>query len=454
MPDSFSLTPKQTEALRLIGGPAQHVLLEGGSRSGKTFLWCRAFAVRALAASRSRHAMLRFRFNHIKASIVLDTWPKMMGLCYPQVPYHLDRSDWFVRFPNESEIWFGGLDDKERTEKILGQEYATMLFNEGSQLPYPSVQMALTRLAQRCTVDATGKPLRLKAGYDCNPPSQAHWMFQVFHRKRDPETKRDIPDPEEYAHMLINPRDNEANLPPEYIRMLERLPPRMRVRFLEGRYADATPGALWTLETIEKWRSNDSLPDMQRIVVAGDPSGSGDTDNADNDEIGIIVAGLGTDGNAYVLEDLTVKAGPEVWGGVMVSGFDRHDADVIVAETNFGGDMVRFVVQAAASKPDRLGKRKPPFKKLTASRGKVVRAEPISALHEQGKIRLAGYFPELEDELCGFTTNGYIGTRSPNRADAMIWAISELFPGMTKEPAKERTPTHAQRNYGTSGWMA
>jgi predicted phage terminase large subunit-like protein len=183
------------------------------------------------------------------------------------------------------------------------------------------------------------------------------------------------------------------------------------------------------------------------VVVAVDPSGSGDEDNAGNDEIGIVVAGLGQDGRAYVLEDLTLKAGPKTWGNVATTAFDRHMADKIVAETNYGGDMVKFVVQTA--KPG------VPFKKLTASRGKAVRAEPISSLTEQGKIRFAGQFSQLEDELCAFTTNGYVGQNSPNRADAFVWAMSELFPGIVKEKRERkeqssRPVVHA----GPAGWLA
>ena len=183
---------------------------------------------------------------------------------------------------------------------------------------------------------------------------------------------------------------------------------------------------------------------MIRIVVSVDPSGSGDTDNADNDAIGIVVAGLGIDGNGYVLEDLTCKAGPKVWGNVATTAYDRHQANIIIGETNYGGDMVRYVIQT--SKP------KVPFKKITASRGKSVRAEPISALTEQGKIRFAGSFPELEDELCSFTPAGYIGNGSPNRADAFVWAMSELFPGIVKEPAKKEDMKE-RKNYGSHGWM-
>jgi predicted phage terminase large subunit-like protein len=433
----FSRTARQREAWDLLGGPAKHVMLAGGSRSGKTLLICQAIAMRGLAAKKSRHAVLRFRFSAVKKSIVLDTWPKMMGMCYPSVDYDLSKTDWYARLPNDSEIWFGGLDDKERVEKILGNEYATLFFNECSQIPLQSRNTALTRLAQLCEAEVNGvkRPLRLKAFYDENPPSQAHWSYKEFVRKIEPESGKVFAAPETYAMMYVNPEHNLDNLPADYIAELERLPMRLRLRFLEGKFADITAGALWTIEIIDQYRHTEPLPDMQRMIVAVDPSGAGEDDNA-ADSIGILVCGLGIDGRGYVLEDVTCKAPPRVWGNVATNAYDRHGADCIVAEKNFGGEMVRHVIQTA--KPG------VPCKLVVASRGKVVRAEPISALTEQGKIRFAGVFPELEEELTSFTTHGYVGDGSPNRADAFVWAMSEVFPGMVKAERKEIDLTQFQ----------
>lgn len=422
------------------------VMLFGGSRSGKTFITVRAIVIRALAASGSRHAILRFRFNHVKASVVRDTFPKVMDLCFPNVNYHLDKTDWFAQFPNGSQIWFGGLDDKERTEKILGQEHVTIYLNESSQIMYSSVLLAITRLAQvvTYTVEGITKTLRPKMFFDCNPPSMAHWSYKLFIKKLDPDSNKPLSNPEDYDSLQMNPVDNEDNLSPVYLKTLRNMPARMKKRFYDGGFADTTENALWTLEMIDKWKTTDT-PDMQRIIVAVDPSGAGDEDNLDNDAIGIIVAGLGTDGNAYLLEDLTIKAAPATWGKVATSAFDRHQADLIVAEMNYGGEMVKFVVRAA--------KPKVPFKKVTATRGKVVRAEPISSLTEQGKIRFAGDFQELEDELYSFTTMGYIGEKSPNRADAFIWAMSELFPGMVKKEKQKKERRPRQHYSGSGAWM-
>jgi phage terminase large subunit-like protein len=129
-----------------------------------------------------------------------------------------------------------------------------------------------------------------------------------------------------------------------------------------------------------------------------------------------------------VLEDCTVKAGPATWGKVATGAFDRHSADIVVGEVNFGGAMVKHTIQVARPRT--------PFLSVTASRGKVARAEPISALYEAGKVRHVGYFSELEEEMSAFSTVGYLGDDSPNRADALIWVLSALFPAILNSNSK------------------
>lgn len=423
----FKLTPKQSRQIDMIGSSATHCMAYGGSRSGKTFGFVRAMMIRALA-HKSRHAMLRYRFNHIKASIILDTLPKVMEICFPGVADNckMDKTDWYYTLPNGSEVWFGGLDDKERTEKILGQEYATIYLNECSQIPYASRNMAMTRLAQNT-------PLRLKAYYDCNPPGMAHWTYRMFVEKRDPDRRTGLANPDNYTALMMNPADNEANLPASYLEELQNMSEAMRRRFYLGQFADVSETALWTLELLDQQRIVDGkVPEMVRIVVAIDPSGVSGEEDKRSDEVGIVVCGLGKDGRGYILEDLSGRMAPSVWGAAAVSAFDRHEADCIVAEENFGGSMVQEIVRSASTAPDRKTGGTVPYRAVRASRGKVARAEPISALFEQQKISLVGHFPDLEDQLCGMTTGGYIGSKSPDRADAAIWALASLFPAMTK----------------------
>jgi hypothetical protein len=360
----------------------------------------------------SSHVILRFRFNHLKASIISDTFPKVMRLCFPNVPYDWNKSDWYVEFPNGSRIWFGGLDDKDRTEKILGQEHSTILFNECSQISYASVLKAITRLAQNVGLD----PIAI---YDENPPTTAHWSYYVFALKQDPYTKRSLLDVDDYVMLRMNPRDNMSNLSPRYIRLLESLPLKERERFLEGNFASSTPNALWTVDSIEAARVTPPARDFfSEIVVAIDPSGTSGKEDKRSDEVGIVVCGKGRDGIGYVLEDVTEHNNPEGWAKTALGVYDKWLADRIVAETNFGGDMVRAVIHAE--------RKSVLVKKVTASRGKTQRAQPVSALFGLGKAKFAGEFPELESQLCEFTSSAFQGSRSPDRGDAMIWGMSDL----------------------------
>ena len=251
----FKLTAKQLEAQDVCAGSAKHIMLFGGSRSGKTFLLVRNIVFRALKTPHSRHAILRFRFNHIKASIIHDTFPKVMEMCFKGITYRIDKTDWFAELPNGSQIWFGGLDDKARTEKILGQEHSTIYLNECSQIPQASRDMALTRLAQRVMVVMNGKesvPLKPRMYYDCNPPSKAHWSYKLFVKGIDPDTNEPLKNPHEYAYFQMNPLDNAENLGEGYLDTLASLSARLRKRFLDGEFADATPNQLFLDEDIEE----------------------------------------------------------------------------------------------------------------------------------------------------------------------------------------------------------
>jgi len=433
---SFAPNPKQREAITgILASLATWLLLYGGGRSGKTFLIIRTIVLRALKTPESRHLVVRFRFNHLKASIIADTFPKVMRICFPGVPWDLNKTDWFVKLGGGAEIWFGGLDQGERMEKLLGMEFASIYCNESSQISWAGVQLLLTRLAQRVMQILPGREpvqLKLRFFFDCNPTNKAHWSFKVFRQKLDPETKLPLAKPENYASFQMNPEDNLDNLSPEYLESLQGLSERMKRRFLRGEFADATPNALFDEAVIDQWRVADGEepPDFVRVVVSVDPSGASDDEqNADNDEVGVTVDALGTDGRAYLLEDLSVNGGPTVWGRIAVQAYIRHKADIVIGEKNFGGGMVQSTIAVAAKAADV----RVPFKMVTASRGKVQRAEPFSALYEEGKVRHVGIFPKLEDEMCAFSTGGYTGPRSPNRADAHIWGLAELFPAMVRQ---------------------
>lgn len=406
------LSPKQKEAQALLRSDKRHILLVGGARSGKTTAIVNEIVERALNFESSRHAILRFRANAVRPSIALDTLPKVLCLGFPGQPFKHHRTDGYFSVGKDSEIWFGGLDEDARVEKILGKEYATIFFNECSQIPYGSVLMALTRLAQ------VAGDLPQRAFYDLNPTNKGHWTNVLFGDKRDPVSRLPLDDPQDYDRMFLAPRDN-PHLTAGYLKSLERLPERQRKRFYEGIYVDDLDGALFSYEIIARARVAD-LPVARRarVVVAVDPSGAGGEDDA-RDEIGIVVAARGTDNHAYVLADRSLRDAPMTWARAVVHAAAEFGANRIVAEENFGGEMVRSVIRAAGARVS--------VDMVSASRGKIVRAEPVSALYEQGLVHHVGRFATLEDQLCAFTTSGYRGEGSPDHADALVFAISELM---------------------------
>jgi phage terminase large subunit-like protein len=410
---AFKLTEKQNEANQLLASPARHILLRGGSRSGKTFVIVRAIVIRMIKAPESTHAVLRFRFNHLKESIIGQTLPSVMRLCFPEIPYNVNKTDWYFELPNKSRMLFGGLDDKDRTEKILGQEHSTIFLNEISQIAYGARNKAVTRLAQN-------SGLALKAYYDCNPPSAAHWAYRLFMKKQEPTSGASLPRPELYATMQMNPRHNLANLPEEYIELLESLPERERKRFLDGEFLSELPNALWTFSALERNRIQmQDVPPLVRIVIGIDPSGCAGEEDVRSDKIGLIAAGIDHQGVGYLLEDCTDHYTPDGWAKKALEMFDLWNADKIIAEKNYGGAMVENTIRTV--------RRSAPIKIVHASRGKVRRAEPVAAIHEKDMIKHVGVYSDLEDQLLSFTTSGYDGSTSPDAGDAYVWAFTELM---------------------------
>lgn len=423
----FELNPGQVAANRLLGSGARHVLLRGGSRSGKTFVLLRALVIRALRAPESRHGVFRFRQVALRASIIQDTFPAVMRLCFPGVRYRLDRQDHIVRFPNGASIYFGGLDDAHRTEKILGLEFATVYLNEASQISYGARNMLLTRLAQRCG-------LAVREYIDANPPTTDHWLYALFEAGVDPKSGEALADRRAYATMTLNPDSNRANLSDHYLAQLEALPERERRRFLLGEYQTVIEGALWRGEMIRRAvpvmaETRDVVAaGMRRIVVAVDPSGASGPDDVRSDEIGIVVCGVDAEGVGHVLEDASVRDGPAAWAARALKALDEWRAERIIAERNFGGALVEATIRGVrASAPVRM---------VTAARGKAARAEPVAALYEMGRVVHHGRFVTLEDQLCRFSAQGYRGVKSPDRADALVWGLSALMLEPQSAPAR------------------
>jgi hypothetical protein len=402
----FKKTQKQAEAVRLMGSDAKFILLYGGSRSGKSFIIIRQLILRCLKESGSRALICRFAFNHAKQSLWHDTMPKVLSLCFPGVKPYENKTDWYWEFPNGSQIWLGGLDDKERTEKVLGNEYASIFVNEASQVSYNSYTVLLTRLAQN-----TG--LVNKIYVDCNPPATTHWIYKMFVKNQNPDTEEKLR-PDLYAHMRMNPDDNIENLPADYIdNVLSTLSQRQQQRFRFGEFLDDIEGALWTWGMIEKTRVLE-VPEFVRVCIPVDPAV---TANDASDETGIIPVAKGVDGHFYVIGDYTGKYTPEQTARRISVAYDDKQADIVVAEVNNGGDYIESVIKLVGGEM--------PYESVHAARGKQTRAEPIALLYSQGRIHHYGVFAKLEDEMTTWVPNS--GDKSPNRIDALVWGITYLL---------------------------
>jgi phage terminase large subunit-like protein len=222
-------------------------------------------------------------------------------------------------------------------------------------------------------------------------------------------------------------RDNAANLAPSALAQLEAryAGTRLGRQELEAEILDDIPGALWTRAMIDEALKPVEIPQMRRVVVAVDPSGTrGGEDGGDS--IGIVVAGKGVDGRAYVLADRTCDLSPAGWGRRAVEAYHEFKADRIVAERNFGGAMVEHVIRTADPYAS--------YEEVVASRGKAVRAEPVASLYEQGRVTHVQSMPDLEDQMCQMAGDGYLGEGSPDRLDAMVWALSFLMLDEVKRP--------------------
>lgn len=251
--------------------------------------------------------------------------------------------------------------------------------------------------------------------------------------------------------------DNAANLAAPFLRQIEERYGGTRIgrQELEGEVLDDIPGALWNREIIDASRRPEA-PDLDRIVIAVDPA---TTSGDEADETGIVAVGIATDADGYtrgyVLADRSLRGTPEEWAKAAVKLYRELDADRIVAEKNQGGEMVEAVLRTVD--------RNVPITLVSATRGKVVRAEPASALYEQGRVHHVGRFDKLEDQMCMFSRDVDRSTgNSPDRVDALVWGLTAVFEKITgrRRPRKDETKTvlfkdlpKASKSSGTL-WMA
>jgi phage terminase large subunit-like protein len=356
-------------------------------------------------ASRTREDAVQVVFGHPRSGLLVTARP------WNRLELVHERDVLLGRYANGTKLW---VYSSEKPDKARGPEHD---FGYGDEF---ATWMRVADIAGNTLYDNLLMGLRGSRG---GPPRA------LFTSTPRPQTRHHIEQAKKISGELLGDfkgddairvtrgrmLDNAANLPAAYIAAMRAKYEGTRLgrQELEGEILEEVEGAFVTTDMIDETRIDRAqLPELQRIVVGVDPSGG-------REEQGIIAAGLGVDGHGYVLADRSGAFKPEVWGRRVVELYGALRGDRILAEKNFGGDMVESTIRAV----DPLV----PVTMVTAARGKHVRFEPVSALYEQKRIHHVGSFPKLEDEVTQFSAAGYEGDKSPNRADALVWAMFDLF---------------------------
>lgn len=329
----------------------------------------------------------------------------IMASGYPEERPEYLPSRRLLRFPNGAQATTFSADEPDR---LRGPQHDTLWFDEPAAWRYlrDAYDMATMGLRQgrnpRWMATTTPRPL----------PLIKEWLGDT-----DVHVTRG------------SSYENLVNLAPTFRKaILERYEgTRLGRQELNAEVLDDNPLALWTREMVEAGRVGD-YPRLVRVVVGVDPGASDDPETAA--ENGIVVVGMDQEGDCYVLDDYSRVGSPHVWGAAVATAYHRYQADRVVGEVNNGGDMVRYVVETSDPTVN--------FKEVRASRGKSVRAEPVSSLYEKDPPRVhhVGAFPELEDQLCEWDQTM---DDSPDRLDALVWAITELkFTGVQADDVSPR----------------
>lgn len=432
MAKTFNPNPSQLRLLNLAWADQQvkNILAYGPSRSGKSAILTALIVNRARAYPGTKHAIFRKTLRSCHSHLFHGTFPEVMDMIYPtwqrDIVSRIAKSDNVIEFHNGSKIFFEGL-DPTRIDKVLGAQYATAWINECNEIDdYEIVQQLASRMADSGQLVNNGKPVFNDDGspvmsrslmlFDCNPDLKSDWEHRTFIDHCHPTSGKPFKEhtKPKWRSLFLPAQENAGNLEATYLEDLaERYDgsPNMESRFLIGQWRDDNPNALFRKSMFKyKEVSKDFLV---RIIVAVDPAG---TSGNNSDYTGIVVVGLGWDNHAYVLEDASVKGTPEKWAAEVAKMYDKWDADLVVAEKNYGGEMVEHTI--------RTHRRNIPIKMVSATRGKIIRAEPVQMLYLKGQVFHTDCHKELEGQMCDYKE----GTKkSPDRMDALVWGLTELM---------------------------
>ncbi|WP_244486733.1 terminase family protein [Aurantimonas sp. Leaf443] len=379
-------------------------LILGGRGSGKTRAgaeWIRALALGAAPLAERAHGRIALLAETLgdAREVMVDGESGLLGLEGPGRP-SFEASRRRLVFPNGAIAQIFSSEDPEalrgyQFDAAWGDELGKWVHGQDC---FDNLQLAL-RLGERPRALFTTTPRAV------------------------PLLRRLLSDPAT-AVTRMRTADNAAHLGRGFVAAMEARygGTRLGRQELDGAMIEAREDALFDIADIERRRLR-AAPELRRIVVAVDPPASA---TARSDACGIVAAGLCAQGVAHVLADRSrARAKPHEWADAAVALYREFQADRIVAEVNQGGDMVEAVIRARAADV--------PVRAVRATRGKWLRAEPVAALYEQGRVRHVGPFPELEEEMADFGPDGLSGGRSPDRLDALVWAVTALT-GLVPEP--------------------
>lgn len=401
--------------------PSRYKALYGGRGSAKSHFFAEAMVGNAASNSGFRAVCIREVQKSLKESAKRLIEDKIEAL---NCSGRFDVLNDSIKTPGGGVIVFQGMQD-HTAESIKSLEGFNVAWVEEAQtLSARSLEML------RPTIRAPGSEL----WFSWNPRSASDPVDSFF---------RGLSPPDNAIIRKINYDQNRffpAELEEERVYDRQHNPDRYAHIWL-GEYEPMAAGAIWDRQTLHEHRRAEA-PDLERIVVAVDPAVSSETGS---NEHGIIVVGLGADRRGYVLADCTTEGTPERWARQVVTARDRFEADAIVVERNQGGDMVRHTMKSVRPSARIV--------EVTATRGKHVRAEPISALYHQGRVSHCGTFQELESQMCQMTAAGYEGEGSPDRCDALVWGLTELFPQMVRPKKKPKQPSPYGGAPMAGGWM-
>lgn len=375
-----SLTEKQKEQYDLFNSGARYILSVGGSRSGKTFGIVLYIVSSALSVPNSRYLICRKTLSKALQSVYEETYKEVMRIFFPEMQGHYTYKGqpyYMIEFPNGSSIWFGGLDDKDRIDKILGKEYTYIFFNEASEISYRAFTTAMSRMAQQ-------NVLKNKFLLDLNPVGNNHWAYKLFYEGLEPSSNKPLEDWEEYKYIHMNPVDNLQNIDKHYLQSLNNLPESEKKRFLYGEWADSGDIVVFQGSWFRKYRN---VPAIRYIVQSWD---TGQKDKEFHDPSACTTWGVGEDGY-YLLDIFQKRMEYPVLKSFVYDHANKWKADEVLIEDKGSG--------VSLLQDLKYYTKLPVVAFNVGSTGKTIRAATAAQYFEKGLVWLPDTHDMIDDYI-------------------------------------------------------